>query len=151
MHNKYPSIENTHFQRIRESCIVLEMTHKITIFFPKSSCPKYILPRSLFWFLGEDRVQMEEVVWNQTVNKENTSVIFFKLFHLTKTQKGEKIIHKKTRYQQVLILKMFSEKDSFITVSFQTMSHKSGRSHRGHCRVEEQANHSCRVSGRSFS
>ena len=150
MHNKYPSIENTHFQRIRESCIVLEMTHKITIFFPKSSCPKYILPRSLFWFLGEDRVQMEEVVWNQTVNKENTSVIFFKLFHLTKTQKGEKIIHKKTRYQQVLILKMFSDKDSFITVSFQPMSHKSGRPHRGHCRVE-QRNHSCRLSGRSFS
>ena len=134
-----------------ESYIVLEMTHKILIFFPKSSCPKYILPRPLFWFLDEDRVQMEEVVWNQTVNKENTSVIFFKLFHLTKTQKGEKIIHKKTRYQQVLILKMFSEKDSLITVSFQAMSHKSGRSHRGHCRVEEQRNHSCRVSGRSFS
>ena len=151
MYNKYQSIENTQFQRIRESCIVLEMTHKITIFFPKSSCPKYILPRSLFWFLGEDRVQMEEVVWNQTVNKENTSVIFFKLFHLTKTQKGEKIIHKKTRYQQVLILKMFNEKDSLITVSLQTMSYKSRRSHRDHCRVEEQRNHSCRVSGRAFS
>ena len=151
MYNKYQSIENTQFQRIRESCIVLEMTHKITIFSPQSSCPKCILPRPLFWFLGDDQVQMEEVVWNQTVNKENTSVIFFKLFHLTKTQKGEKIIHKKTRYQQVLILKMFSEKDSLITVSFQAMSHKSGRSHRGHCRVEEQRNHSCRVSGRSFS
>ena len=151
MYNKYQSIENTQFQRIRESRIVLEMTHEITIFSCKSSCPKYILPRPLFWFLGEDWVQMEEVVWNQTVNKENASVIFFKLFHLTKTQKGEKIIHKKTRYQQVLILKMFSEKDSLITVSFQTMSHKSGRSHRGHCRVEEQRNHSCRVSGHSFS
>ena len=151
MYNKYQSIENTQFQRIRESCIVLEMTHEITIFSCKSSCPKYILPRPLFWFLGEDWVQMEEVVWNQTVNKENTSVIFLKLFHLTKTQKGEKIIHKKTRYQQVLILKMFSEKDSLITVSFQTMSHKSGRSHRGHCRVEEQRNHSYRVSGHSFS
>ena len=151
MYNKYQSIENTQFQRIRESRIVLEMTHEITIFSCKSSCPKYILPRPLFWFLGEDWVQMEEVVWNQTVNKENTSVIFFKLFHLTKTQNGEKIIHKKTRYQQVLILKMFSEKDSLITVSFQAMSHKSGRSHRGHCRVEEQRNHSCRVSGRSFS
>ena len=134
-----------------ESYIVLEMTHNITIFYPKSSWPKYILLRSLFWFLGEDLVQRQELVWNQTVNKENTSVIFFKLFHLTKTQKGEKIIHKKTRYQQVLILKMFSEKDSLITVSFQTMSHKSGRSHRGHCRVEEQTNHSCRVSGHSFS
>ena len=120
-------------------------------FSPKSSCTKYILLRPFFWFLGEDRVQMEEVVWNQTVNKENTSVIFFKLFHLTKTQNGEKIIHKKTRYQQVLILKMFSKKDSLMTVSFQTMSHKSRRSHRGHCRVEEQRNHSCRVSGRSFS
>ena len=151
MYNKYQSIENTQFQRIRESRIVLEMTHEITIFSCKSSCPKYILPRPLFWFLGEDWVQMEEVVWNQTVNKENTSVIFFKLFHLTKTQKGEKIIHKKTRYQHILILKMFSEKDSLITVSFQAMSHKSGRSHRGHCRVEEQRNHSCRVSGRSFS
>ena len=32
MYNKYQSIENTQFQRIRESCIVLEMTHKITIF-----------------------------------------------------------------------------------------------------------------------
>ena len=120
-------------------------------FSPKSSCPKYILLRPFFWFLGEDRVQMEEVVWNQTVNKENTSVIFFKLFHLTKTQNGEKIIHNKTRYHQVLILKMFSKKDSLMTVSFQTMSHKSRRSHRGHCRVEEQRNHSCRVSGRSFS
>ena len=78
-------------------------------------------------------------------------MIFFKLFHLTKTQNGEKIIHKKTRYRQVLILKMFSKKDSLMTVSFQTMSHKSRRSHRGHCRVEEQRNHSCRVSGRSFS
>ena len=120
-------------------------------FSPKSSCPKYILLRPFFWFLREDWVQMDEVVWNQSVNKENTSVIFFKLFHLMKTQKGEKIIHKKTRYQQVLILKMFSEKDSLITVSFQAMSHKSGRSHRGHCRVEEQRNHSCRVSGHSFS
>ena len=151
MYNKYQSIENTQFQRIRESCIVLEMTHEITIFSRKSSCPKYILPRPLFWFLGEDRVRMEEVVWNQTVNKENASVIFFKLFHLTKTQKGEKIIHKKTRYQQVLILKMFNEKDSLITVSLQTMSYKSRRSHRDHCRVEEQRNHSCRVSGRAFS
>ena len=151
MYNKYQSIENTQFQRIRESCIVLEMTHEITIFSRKSSCPKYILPRPLFWFLGEDRVRMEEVVWNQTVNKENASVIFFKLFHLTKTQKGEKIIHKKTRYQQVLILKMFNEKDSLITVSLQTMSYKSRRSHRDHCRVEEQRNHSCKVSGRAFS
>ena len=32
---------------------------------------------------------------------------------------------------------MFSAKDSLITVSFQTMSHKSGRSHRGHCRAED--------------
>ena len=151
MHNKYPSIENTHFQRIRESCIVLEMTHKITIFFPKSSCPKYILPRSLFWFLGEDRVQMEEVVWNQTVNKENTSVIFFKLFHLTKTQKGEKIIYKKTMCQQDLILKMFSEKDSLISVSFRTTSHRRGRSHMAHCTVEEQRSHSCRSSGHSLA
>ena len=78
-------------------------------------------------------------------------MIFFKLFHVMKTQKGEKIIHKKTRYQHILILKMFSEKDSLIIVSFQTMSHKSRRSHRGHCRVEEQRNHSCRVSGHSFS
>ena len=151
MYKKYQPIENTQFQRTRESCIVLEMTHKITIFSPKISCPKYILLRPFFWFLGEDRVQMEEVVWNQTVNKENTSVIFFKLFHLTKTQNGEKIIHKKTRYQQVLILKMFSKKDSLMTVSFQTMSHKSRRSHRGHCWVEEQRNHSGRVSGHSFS
>ena len=45
------------------------------------------------------------------VIKENTPAIFFKLFHLTKTQKGEKIIHKKTMYQQVFILKVFSEKD----------------------------------------
>ena len=65
---------------------------------------------------------MEEVVSNQIVSNENTSVIFFKLFHLTKTQKGEKIIHKKTKYQQVLILKLFSEKDSLITASFCTMS-----------------------------
>ena len=151
MYNKYKSIENTQFQRIKESCIVLEMTHNITIFSPKSSWPKYILLRSLFWFLGEDLVQRQELVWNQTVNKENTCVIFFKLFHVMKTQKGEKIIHKKTRYQHILILKMFSEKDSLITVSFQTMSHKSRRSHRGHCRVEEQRNHSCRVSGHSFS
>ena len=43
--------------------------------------------------------------------KENTSAVFFKLFHLTKTQKDEKIIHKKTMCQQVFILKMFSEKD----------------------------------------
>ena len=120
-------------------------------FSPKSSRPKYILLRPFFWFLGEDRVQMEEVVWNQTANKGNTSVIFFKIFHLMKTQKGKKIIHKKTKYQQVLFLKMFSEKDSLITVSFQTMSHKSRRSHRGHCWVEEQRNHSGRVSGHSFS
>ena len=151
MYKKYQPIENTQFQRTRESCIVLEMTHKITIFSLKSSCPKYILPRLLFWFLGEDRVQMEEVVWNQTANKGNTSVIFFKIFHLMKTQKGKKIILKKTKYQQVLFLKMFSEKDSLITVSFQTMSHKSRRSHRGHCWVEEQRNHSGRVSGHSFS
>ena len=45
------------------------------------------------------------------VIKETTPAIFFKLFHLTKTQKGEKIIHKKTMYQQVFILKVFSEKD----------------------------------------
>ena len=43
--------------------------------------------------------------------KENTSAVFFKLFHLTKTQKGEKIIHKNKMYQQVFILKAFSEKD----------------------------------------
>ena len=98
------------------------MIHKSTFLAPKSSCPKYILPRPLFLFLGEDQVQMEEVVSNQIVSKENTSVIFFKLFHLTKTQKGEKIIHKKTKYQQVLILKLFSEKDSLITASFCTMS-----------------------------
>ena len=42
---------------------------------------------------------------------------FLKLFHLMKIQKAEKIIHKKTMYQQDLILKMFSEKDSLLSVS----------------------------------
>ena len=46
-------------------------------------------------------------------------MIFFKLFHITKTQKGEKIIYKKTMCQQDLILKMFSVKDSLINVSFE--------------------------------
>ena len=43
--------------------MILGMTHMITIFFSYSSCPKYILLRPLFWFLGEDPVKMEEVVW----------------------------------------------------------------------------------------
>ena len=47
------------------------------------------------WFLGKDRVQMEESKSN--ANKENTSVIFFTLLHLMKRQKGEKITHKKQR------------------------------------------------------
>ena len=84
---------------------------------------------------------MEEVVSNQIVSKENTSVIFFKLFHLTKTQKGEKIIHRKTMYQQVFTLKVFSEKDYLISLRFRTMSHRSGRSHMDHCRVEGQRSH----------
>ena len=104
-----------------------------------------------FFDFDFDWVQMEEVVWTQIFNKENTSAIFFKLFHLTKTQKGEKITHKKTMYQQVLILMTFSEKDSLITVSFRTMSHKTERPQRGSCRVEEQRSYSCRVSGHSFS
>ena len=45
------------------------------------------------------------------VIKENTPAIFFELFHLTKTQKGEKVIHNRTMNQQVFILKVFSEKD----------------------------------------
>ena len=120
-------------------------------FSPKSSCPKYILLRPFFWFLGEDRVQMEEVVWNQTVNKENTSVIFFKLSHFKKTKKDEKIIYKKTTCQQDLILKTFSEKDSLISVSFWTTSHRRGRSPRGRCRVEEQRSHSSSASGHSLA
>ena len=85
------------------------------------------------------------------VNKENISAVFFKLFLLVKTWKGEEIIHKKTMYRQVLILKVFSEKDSLISVSLQTMSHRRGRSHGGHRRGEEQRSHSFTVSGHSFS
>ena len=84
------------------------------------------------------------------VIKENTPAIFFKRFRLTKTQKGEKIIHKETMYQQVFILKVFSEKDYHITVRFQTMSHRRGRSHRSHCRDEELRSPKCRTSGHSF-
>ena len=51
--------------------------------------------------------------------------------------------------QHDLILKMFSEKNSLISVSFQTTSHRRGRSHRGHCKIEEQRSHSCRGSGHS--
>ena len=51
------------------------------------------------------------------VKKENnTSVIFFKLFHLRKRQKGEKIYTQEPVYQQVSILKMFSQRDSLLSV-----------------------------------
>ena len=51
------------------------------------------------------------------VKKENnTSVIFFKLFHLRKRQKGEKIYTQETVSQQVSILKMFSQRDSLLSV-----------------------------------
>ena len=49
---------------VTERPIILGTIHKITIFFSNSSCPKYVLLRPLFWFLGEGNVQMEEVVWS---------------------------------------------------------------------------------------
>ena len=115
---------------------------------PNSSCSKYVLLRPLISRRGSYSNGGSSLKSN--VNKENTSVIFFKL-HLTKRQKGEKITHKKWCTSNLSILKMFSEKYSLISVSFRTMSHRRGRSHRGRCRVEEQKSHSCRASGQSLA
>ena len=101
-YNKYQSVKYTWFERIREWPIILGMTHKIPIFFPNSSCPKYVL-RPLFWFLGEDHVQMEEVVWSRIL-RTRANLWFSLVFHLRKRQKGEKIYTQETVYQQVSIL-----------------------------------------------
>ena len=56
---------------VTEWPIILGTIHEITIFFSNSSCPKYVLLRPLFWFLDEDPVQMEEVVWVECYEGEH--------------------------------------------------------------------------------